>query len=214
AAQAEAAQKAEAAKRAEAERLPAPLTSLAGRPESRAPQAAAALTPPVLRPAAPPAVASRAAWIPVQPVAPPVVARPPAWSNRPTPAELQAPPVRAAGLPQEARLSPRQRVQAEVTLSSESNFFTGFSGDLSEGGVFVATYEKLLEPDTPVEVALALPGRPAVKVPGRVRWVRDTADHAPGVFPGMGISFDKVAPEALAAIKSFLQQREPMFWDE
>ena len=105
-------------------------------------------------------------------------------------------------------------MQAEVTLGSESNFYTGFSGDLSEGGIFVATYEKLLPPGTAVEVALALPNRSPIKVMGRVRWVRETTDHSPGIFPGMGIQFDGMHPEALSAIKSFLQRREPMFWDE
>ncbi|HEY3448802.1 MAG TPA: PilZ domain-containing protein [Myxococcales bacterium] len=120
----------------------------------------------------------------------------------------------ADGMFGEARRGSRMRVNAEVTLGSESNFYTGFSGDLSEGGVFVATYEKLLPPGAAVEVTLALPDRPPLKVTGKVKWVREPADHSPGVFPGMGIQFDQVHAEALSVIKSFLQRREPMFWDE
>ena len=105
-------------------------------------------------------------------------------------------------------------MQVEVTLASESNFFTGFSGDLSEGGVFVATYEKLLAPGTSVEIALALPGRSPVKLAGTVRWVRDPSDQMPGVFPGMGIRFKTLSADETALIKDFLETREPMFWDE
>ncbi|MGC4117366.1 MAG: TIGR02266 family protein [Myxococcales bacterium] len=150
-----------------------------------------------------------------------MAARKPATATPAPPAPVAVPPApapvpqRAAdGLFGEARREARQRVQAEVTLGSESNFYTGFSGDLSEGGVFVATYEKLLPPGTAVEVALALPNRPPIKVTGKVKWVRETADHSPGVFPGMGIQFEVVQPEALSVIKSFLQRREPMFWDD
>jgi len=114
----------------------------------------------------------------------------------------------------EQRAFPRVKVQAEVTLASESNFYTGFSGDLSEGGVFVATYEKLLGPGTHVDIAIALPGLPTLRVPGVVKWVRDLNQDIPGVFPGMGIGFENVNPEVQAAIKTFLSQREPMFYDE
>ena len=100
-----------------------------------------------------------------------------------------------------------------MSLASESNFFTGFSGDLSEGGVFVATYEALLPPGTEVELALALPDRPPLRVPGVVRWVREHNDRTPGVFPGMGIAFQAIDPQAAAAIRSFLQHREPLFWE-
>jgi uncharacterized protein (TIGR02266 family) len=197
------------------------------------PEAAAA--PP--RAPAPPAKAKApaAATVPARRVAPaaptPLVpqvkpatpAKAPAPQPKPAPAArapadpIPAPapaPAKAGAAVENSRGASRVRLQTEVTLGSESNFYTGFSGNLSEGGLFVATYEKLLPAGTRVEVAVTLPDRPALKLPGTVRWVRDPSDHTPGVFPGMGIAFDDVPSDALKAIKSFLSQREPMFWED
>ncbi len=166
------------------------------------PQAAAASAPQKQ-----PAAGARSA----EPAAPVAPSRPAAALQ---PAPQAGPPVasQAALADANRRQSPRHRLQAEVSLSSESNFFTGFSGDLSETGIFVATYEKLLPPGSQVDLSLKLPGRPPLNVSGVVRWVRDSADRAPGVFPGMGIEFGQLSPQDAAAVQSFLQKREPMFW--
>ncbi len=212
----------EAERRAAAAQPPIPLTPV----PPQAPQAPAP-APVARKPAGPVYTAPPAAWSrgPTQAdrereaaqllaAQPRVASRVAAPSPVPTPVPAPAQPRAPDALYSEARRESRMRVHAEVTLGSESNFYTGFSGDLSEGGVFVATYEKLLPPGTAVELAVALPNRPPIKVTGKVRWVREPNDQSPGVFPGMGIQFDEVQAEALAAIKSFLQRREPMFWDE
>jgi len=129
------------------------------------------------------------------------------------PMPVAAPPPASAPY-KETRATQRQKVQAEVSLSSESNLYMGFSGDLSEGGVFVATYETMLAPGTQVEIALALPGRQSLKLPGTVKWVRELNDQKSGIFPGMGIAFENVSPEASMVIRGFLQKREAMFWEE
>lgn len=144
---------------------------------------------------------------------------PKAVPRRPTPTAVPVatepliPARKATPAREEHRASRRVKVKTEVTLSSESNFFTGFSGDLSEGGVFVATYESLLPPGTHVELAIALQDQPEVHVGGVVKWVRDP-DRTTGVFPGMGIAFENVQPEAQKAIRRFLHEREPMFFEE
>ncbi len=111
------------------------------------------------------------------------------------------------------RVSPRLKVRVEVTMQSESNFFTGFSGDISETGVFVATYRQVLAPGTPVELSLALPGEPTMPVSGVVRWVREAGDSSRG-GSGMGIAFANVGPKEAAAIQRFICGREPLFWTE
>jgi len=110
------------------------------------------------------------------------------------------------------RASPRVRMQVEVTMQSESNFFTGFTGDISETGVFVATYQQFLPPGTPVELTLALPGELPMPLSGAVRWVRDAGAHAPGEQPGMGIAFVNVGAKETVAIQNFISGREPLFW--
>ena len=49
-----------------------------------------------------------------------------------TPASLQATPA-------ERRRHDRHPIEAVITATSQSNFWCGFSENLSEGGVFVAT---------------------------------------------------------------------------
>ena len=41
----------------------------------------------------------------------------------------------------ERRQHTRVQLQTEIHLTSESNFYTGLSNDISEGGVFVATHQ-------------------------------------------------------------------------
>lgn len=112
------------------------------------------------------------------------------------------------------RASPRVALQVEVTMQSESNFFTGFSGDISETGVFVATYQKLLSPGTLVELTLAIPGEPPMPLSGAVRWVREAGAPGSGTLPGMGISFAELGEKETKAIQRFICGREPLFWSE
>ena len=111
-----------------------------------------------------------------------------------------------------ARQTARVALETEVGLSSDSNFFCGFSADLSTGGIFIATYT-LVQPGAEVEVAFALPEGP-VRARGIVRWSREHNDRTPEIFPGIGVSFTEIAPQALAAIERFVATREPMFFPE
>src|SRR5437868_887076 len=57
------------------------------------------------------------------------------------------------------KTAPRARVSVavDIHLSSESHFFCGLSGDISEGGVFVTTY-LALPIDGSVDLEFSLPG--------------------------------------------------------
>jgi uncharacterized protein (TIGR02266 family) len=135
-------------------------------------------------------------------------------AGAPRAAETQGPSRPASAPVMNRRVSPRVKVRVEVTMQSESNFFTGFSGDISETGVFVATYQKVLSPGTPVELSLALPGEPAMPISGMVRWVREAGESSRGGYPGLGIAFANVGPREAAAIQRFICGREPLFWAE
>lgn len=113
----------------------------------------------------------------------------------------------------ERRRAPRAFLAAEVTFSSTDNFYNGFTEDVSEGGLFVATYD--LQPvGTSMDLEFTLPTAHTVRVEGEVRWVRDPRDETPDAPPGMGIRFGELRPEDLEAIQSFVRQREPLFYDE
>jgi uncharacterized protein (TIGR02266 family) len=109
----------------------------------------------------------------------------------------------------ERREYERRTLEAEIGVYSESNFYTGFSEDISEGGIFVSTYE--LRPiGSLVKVEFVLPDGHEVSCKGEVRWVKDPTD-AMDDKPGMGIRFEELASEHLAAIQEFVANREPLF---
>ena len=111
-----------------------------------------------------------------------------------------------------------QRVDAtlEVTLESESNFFSGFATNISEGGIFVATHS--LQPvRSRLCVALSLPNHPEpFEVQCEVCWLREYNDMIPDMTPGMGVRFLELedSSEAWGAISEFCRDlREPLFHD-
>jgi uncharacterized protein (TIGR02266 family) len=110
---------------------------------------------------------------------------------------------------QDVRSHPRAPLEVEVSMSSESQFFAGISGNISEGGLFVCTYQRL-PLDQPVEVNLVLESGESVVARGHVRWVREATD---GSCPGVGIEFDEIDAKAREAIEVFCATRPPMYVD-
>lgn len=138
--------------------------------------------------------------------------------NDPTPpAVVEASPTNAA-LPAdmrptrpEHRATPRTSLVVELHLASDSHFFSGLSGDISEGGVFVSTYRELAT-GTPVDLEFSLPGSDrVVKAKGEVRWHRNASEGAP---PGVGIAFDELSDEDRAVIHRFCTLRPPLYYDD
>lgn len=125
-------------------------------------------------------------------------------SVRPTAASAEAAPQRKPTSGQ------RESLEANVGATTESNFFVGFSGEISEGGVFVATY-LTLPLGTAVEVLVTLPGGYEKKIPGTVRFVRDPMDM--DSEPGIGVGFDRLDRDARELILRFIRKRAPMFFD-
>lgn len=109
---------------------------------------------------------------------------------------------------EERRADVRVALEVEVSLSSESHFFVGLSGDVSRGGLFVVSWRKLPE-GTPIFVAIDLPdGR--LLADGEVRWVRDIVD---GASPGLGIAFTSISEADQKRISTFCAERAPLYFD-
>lgn len=136
----------------------------------------------------------------------------------PEPQPVQAP--RASGYSEPLANKPngrrevnRVRLQAAIDFKSDTNFFTGFSANISEGGIFVATVD-MIPRGTPVDLRFSLPGGAQLEVAGVVCWVREVNDKTPEIFPGLGIRFTQLSPEAATAIQLFVSRREPLFFPE
>ncbi len=105
-------------------------------------------------------------------------------------------------------------LEVHVSLSSEHNFYTGFTDNISEGGLFVATVN--VQPiGTRCSFMFTLEPNPeAIQVEGEVRWVREA--HADSEMPsGMGIMFRGIQPDAKGRINSFIdKRRDSIFYDD
>ena len=115
--------------------------------------------------------------------------------------------------PDERRIYERVSLEVEVSLTSENNFYTGFTHDISEGGVFVASHETL-PLGTELSFSLKL-GKGVVHCKGVVRWVREPSPYLQGVPPGMGVMFEDLSPKVQDAINDFISgRRESIFYDD
>lgn len=117
--------------------------------------------------------------------------------------------------PQAGRVFDRKDFAAEIELSQESdhNFYTGFTENISSGGLFIATRD--LKPiGTIMEIAFSLPGN-AAKITTRceVRWQRLEQSHVDSM-PGIGVRFLDIDPESAQAINDFIGQRGSLFYDD
>jgi uncharacterized protein (TIGR02266 family) len=113
----------------------------------------------------------------------------------------------------EQRVHPRRHVELDITLGSDSQFYSGFSENLSEGGIFVATHD--LRPlGTRLEVTFSLPtSRRRIRTEGVVCWVRAYSETS-GAPPGIGIRFLWLLQDDALAVRAFCIHRPPLFFTE
>jgi uncharacterized protein (TIGR02266 family) len=114
---------------------------------------------------------------------------------------------------EELRVHARAILEIEVTLESDHNFWTGITHDISEGGIFLATYAS---PPRGTEVSLEL-RLPDVDAPfalhGVVLWVREAAAAGEGAPAGCGLRWTGLSEEARHAIARFVAERETIYFD-
>jgi uncharacterized protein (TIGR02266 family) len=112
----------------------------------------------------------------------------------------------------ERRSAQAQRVHVEVDIGmlTQSNFYTGISLDVSQGGVFVSTYQPS-PPGTEVSLYFVLPSGHSVHAEGTVRWTRAPSDD---FAPGMGVAFTALSEADARAIGEFCAGRTPLYYDE
>lgn len=99
-------------------------------------------------------------------------------------------------------------IEVEVSLESESQFFAGLAGDVSRGGLFVATW-RAIPIGARIALSFTLPSG-KVQATGTVRWVRKPGD---GTSPGVGVAFDDLPAAEAHAVEEFCKSRTPLFVD-
>jgi uncharacterized protein (TIGR02266 family) len=122
------------------------------------------------------------------------------------------PAVAETRISKESRASKRMELKTEIHMASASNFYTGFTGNVSEGGLFVATYN-LVPLGTRVSLEFSLPDDgPAITAVGEVRWTSDPTPDGDG-HVGLGLQFVDLAEADRQRIERFVRQRETLFYD-
>lgn len=140
-----------------------------------------------------------------------LASRPSALSQAPAPAA--APAKKAFDGRESQRIQQRVKMQAAVDFGSDNNFYNGFSANISDGGLFVATVKRV-PIGTEIDLNFSLPTGERISAHGVVRWVREVDDKNPDSFPGIGVQFTRLDDAAQTAIERFVHSREPMFYVE
>ncbi len=100
------------------------------------------------------------------------------------------------------RRDSRVPLKVPVDYSSVDDFFTEFSANINEGGLFVEM-EKPPDLDTEVHLQFRLPGSSKpVLVNGRVAWTHDGSDDEPS---GFGVEFQDLPKDIREAINGVVR---------
>jgi uncharacterized protein (TIGR02266 family) len=114
--------------------------------------------------------------------------------------------------PADKRSTARIAVAVDVSYQTEHNFFMGLTENLSEGGLFIATYDSL-PLGTELDLTLNLPENEPILAHCEVRWVREHTPFTQDVAPGLGVQFLNLTESHKVAIRSFLAQRDPILYE-
>jgi len=114
----------------------------------------------------------------------------------------------------ENRLSARRPLETEVDFGGDSQFFTGFTKNISAGGLFVATHEELAMGSViRVKFGITTIDR-EFDLAAEVRWHRPYRESQPMVSAGYGVCFVNISPEDQAVLNEYLQTAETLFFDD
>lgn len=105
-------------------------------------------------------------------------------------------------------------ISVDLTISNDSShtFYTGFTEDLSTGGLFLETHQ-IYPIGSEMNINLSISGK-EIALKAIVRWIKspDTF-NCDDIHPGMGLQFVDLSQENKSIIEAFIKKREPMFVD-
>ncbi len=106
----------------------------------------------------------------------------------------------------ERRRALRSELDVEVGLEGDNRFYTGSTGDISAGGLFVGTDTPLMV-GTELVLSFVLPDGYRVATDAVVAWVR-APRYRPDELPsGMGVRFEDLGAPDKNAVEHFLSER-------
>jgi len=112
------------------------------------------------------------------------------------------------------RRAERHDLKVEVSAQSDHQFFTGFSENISSGGLFIGTYQ-ILPIGTKFKLSFSVPGVDRTfEASCEVRWLREYNENTPDVVPGVGVRFVGLDSQDEQILDAILQRVETMFYDD
>lgn len=103
----------------------------------------------------------------------------------------------------ERRRSQRAPAVVRVDYTAVDTFFSEFSRNINEGGLFIET-EHPHPPGTQISLQFHIPGsEDPVKAQGRVAW---STGEGRGTPPGMGIEFEELDPSARERVNELIRR--------
>ena len=172
--------------------------------ESAAPSSVESAAPSSVESAAPSSVESAAPiCVPIENVYPTLLNVAVAYNSG------SLPPARLSdSIAPSQRQTPRRSFEIELEFTEDTHFYAGLTQDISQGGVFIATYH--VRPiGSRLDLSFELPDGTQVKTSGHVRWLRE--DISDSARPGMGVAFSNLPEHVLTAIDRFCRERPPLY---
>ena len=110
--------------------------------------------------------------------------------------------------------SAKRRPTLRVTLGEDhfTNFWCGFKKDISDGGLFVATYD-LFPVGKTVNLLVTMPNHRVLLGSATVTFVREYNEFVPEIPPGMGLVLNRLSSIAKEQINAFIEDNEPIFFE-
>ncbi len=114
----------------------------------------------------------------------------------------------------ENRRFTRRPLETEIDFGGDSQFFTGFTKNISAGGLFVATHEDL-EMGSIIRIKFGITAiSREFDFAAEVRWHRPYRETQPDVPAGYGVCFVNISEEDQAVLNQYLQTAETLFFDD
>ena len=103
-------------------------------------------------------------------------------------------------------------VNFEVSIDGPHNFFSGFTEDISKGGIFLAT-SQIYPVGMKMKLSFIIEGE-EIDLDAVVRWTRSPESiYSEDLSPGMGLQFIDPPEQFVRIFEKFIQKKDPLFVD-